>query len=56
MRDIILITFCLYSGYLLGRSHERARRQSENQRLKQDNGKLRQVLVRMIKPRTYSRN
>jgi hypothetical protein len=56
MKEFILISFCLYSGYLLGRSHERARRQAENQRLKQDNGKLRQVLVRMIHPRTPSRN
>jgi hypothetical protein len=56
MRDIILITFTLYSGYLLGRSHERCRKKAENQRLKVDNGKLRQVLVRMIHPRTPSRN
>jgi hypothetical protein len=56
MRDLFLIGFALYSGYLLGRSHQRAFRQAENDRLKQDNGKLRQVLVRVIRPRTYSRN
>lgn len=56
MRDILLITFSLYTGYLIGRSHQRGFRRAENERLKQDNGKLRQVLVRVIRPRTYSRN